>query len=301
MEPDMTLVKNGYHLLDQRDLEQRGDAESLFVMSDRLVRGIIVPQDKAAGWKLAIQAARLGHPVAIARCRFNGMLTKNCTIDQAINLMRECFNLGHAIAQKISISNKYFQCVLSWKAVIPNCKLSAGQNYPPAIFDLGRMNNNEHALGVNKEIAFDLYDKAAKLGYWKAAYEVGRCHEFGIGTKTNESEAIRYYRIAANKNYSGALLALGLCYSSGTFVERCYVMGAALMRIGGYAKKVFNTFENLSGDELAMVEALTTSLAFFTKDDAKRAVNFVCSRYPIDAEIVVSFSLPPLLIFPVAI
>jgi TPR repeat protein len=279
--------------LDQRELEQKGDAESLFVMSDRLVRGIIVPQDKAAGWELAIGAAQLGHPVAIARCRIKGMLTDNYTIDQAVKLMRKCFDLDHAIAQERCFCGFRNSHVQHLKLIIHDCELSAKQNYPPAIFKLD--------LGINKKNAFDLYNKAARLGYWKAVYAVGTCHEFGIGTEINKSEAIRYYRIAANKNYSSALLALGLYYSSGTFVERCYVMGAALMRIGGYTKKVFNTFENLSEGELAMVEALTTSLAFFAKGVAKRAVDLVCSHNPIDAEIVVSFSLSPLLILPVAI
>jgi TPR repeat protein len=45
----------------------------------------------------------------------------------------------------------------------------------------------------------------------------GICLEIGLGTSSNESEAVKYYQIAAKKKNSDALLNLGYCYDMGIF------------------------------------------------------------------------------------
>lgn len=64
------------------------------------------------------------------------------------------------------------------------------------------------------------YDKA--FAYFKFAEEqnvisegLGVCYEYGLGVEENETEAFKYYTLAANDNYTAAKYRLGLCYRYG--------------------------------------------------------------------------------------
>lgn len=64
------------------------------------------------------------------------------------------------------------------------------------------------------------YEKA--FAYFKFAEEqgvisegLGLCYEYGLGVEENETEAFKYYTLAANDNYTAAKYRLGLCYRYG--------------------------------------------------------------------------------------
>lgn len=88
------------------------------------------------------------------------------------------------------------------------------RGYPYAALMIGNYYLYNH--GGEKE-----YNKA--LEYYKFAEEheclnegIGICHEFGFGTEENNTEAFKYYNLAAEKDNVAAMYRLGLCYKYGT-------------------------------------------------------------------------------------
>lgn len=64
------------------------------------------------------------------------------------------------------------------------------------------------------------YDKA--FHFFKFAEEqniisegIGLCYEYGLGVEESETEAFKYYSLAANENHTTAKYRLGLCYKHG--------------------------------------------------------------------------------------
>lgn len=53
----------------------------------------------------------------------------------------------------------------------------------------------------------------------EAQYQLARHLQEGIGTEKNENESIRYFKLSANQNHQGALLALASYYASSPLVD----------------------------------------------------------------------------------
>ena len=51
-------------------------------------------------------------------------------------------------------------------------------------------------------------------------YNVGVSYENGDGVDKNMTEAVRYYRLAADQGYADAQYKLGVCYFSGDGVKK---------------------------------------------------------------------------------
>jgi TPR repeat protein len=60
-----------------------------------------------------------------------------------------------------------------------------------------------------------LLDEAAKQGHAGAQFLLGNCYQFGRGVPLEYSEAIKWYRLAADQNNSDAFAALGMMYHDG--------------------------------------------------------------------------------------
>jgi TPR repeat protein len=58
--------------------------------------------------------------------------------------------------------------------------------------------------------AFQYYQYAAERDYITEG--VGLCYQFGIGVESSDSEAFKYFSIAAGRNFSAAKYRLGICY-----------------------------------------------------------------------------------------
>jgi TPR repeat protein len=93
--PNVSLERGHYHQLSPRELYQLEDAEALFERGRRNFFGVFVAKDKDAGWKLNIEAAKLGHPVALAACFRKGQGTAK-NPNRAIEIYRASAERGHA-------------------------------------------------------------------------------------------------------------------------------------------------------------------------------------------------------------
>lgn len=61
--------------------------------------------------------------------------------------------------------------------------------------------------------AFEYYQYAAERNI--VSEGIGVCYEYGFGVEENETEAFKYYTLAADNNYTAAKYRLGLCYKYG--------------------------------------------------------------------------------------
>eukprot|EP01018_Ginkgo_biloba_P016114 Gb_35649 [translate_table: standard] len=107
---------------------------------------------------------------------------------------------------------------LSWIMVEKyRMNAKAGQKYDEVLLMAAEYFANFNGLKHDFSRAFSLIHDAAERGYAEAQWKVGLFHELGLGVKRNESEAVKWYEDAKNKNDLSALVELGRFYH----LERC--------------------------------------------------------------------------------
>jgi TPR repeat protein len=94
--PNASLERGHYHQLATSELDKLNDAEALFERGWRLRGGIGVANDAKGGWSLTIEAAKLGHPVALGVCSDFGRGTAK-NHNRAVELYRASSARGHVI------------------------------------------------------------------------------------------------------------------------------------------------------------------------------------------------------------
>lgn len=68
--------------------------------------------------------------------------------------------------------------------------------------------------------AVKCYLKAAECGHADAQFNLGVCYQSGTGVEKNMAEAAKWFSKAAEQGHSSAQDSLGICYYSGTGVEK---------------------------------------------------------------------------------
>src|ERR1019366_4690507 len=81
-----------------------------------------------------------------------------------------------------------------------------------------------HAQGVPQDYteAVKWYRKAAEQNYALAQNNLGFCYDGGKGVEKNYAEAVKWYRKAAEQNHALSQYHLGFCYDGGRGVEKNY-------------------------------------------------------------------------------
>jgi TPR repeat protein len=106
---------------------------------------------------------------------------------------------------------------------------AADQGNPEAMFRLARI-LSKGAPGVDKnlEVAFKLYDAAARKGQVEAQNWLGYTYEHGLGVQQSYADAVEWYTKAADNGVAAAQSNLGLMYLAGKGVPRDYGKAFAL-------------------------------------------------------------------------
>ncbi len=94
IEADSSLERGHYHKFTIQDLEKLKDAEALFERGRRMRLGIGVKTNETVGWMFISEAARQGHPVALAFCSFFGKGTEK-NLQRAVQILRASAERGH--------------------------------------------------------------------------------------------------------------------------------------------------------------------------------------------------------------
>lgn len=92
---------------------------------------------------------------------------------------------------------------------VPSAMLRMGEYY---LYDYDSLNESEKA--------FAYFKKAAGHNWYNEG--LGICYEMGIGVEENETEAFKYYTLAANDGNVTGMFRTGLCYYNGVGVKQNY-------------------------------------------------------------------------------
>jgi TPR repeat protein len=88
---------------------------------------------------------------------------------------------------------------------------AAKLGFAPAQFELGKCYERDKTPNFNFEDAFGHYQKAAEQGFAPAQFKLGMCHDKGC----NPLEALRYFKMAAEQGLAEAQHQVGMHYSKG--------------------------------------------------------------------------------------
>lgn len=91
----------------------------------------------------------------------------------------------------------------------------ARNNHDGALVLFGKMYADGKGVPVDLEKAFELFNRAAKLGNPEAMVAVAALYSAGKGTDKNMKAAFEWFRKAAELNYSLAQFSLGIALAAG--------------------------------------------------------------------------------------
>ena len=74
---------------------------------------------------------------------------------------------------------------------------------------------NGRGMMANPSLAFDCYQRAARLGEVLGEYNFAFALQHGIGVQKNDPEAARFYKMAADKGYADAQCNYAILISGG--------------------------------------------------------------------------------------
>jgi TPR repeat protein len=103
---DPSLERPRYYALSFLQLEAIDDVESLFLRGDRLAIGAGVKRQVDEGWELIIEAAKCGHPIALALCFRRGKGTAVNT-EKAVELYRDAVKRGHPTGTRARVARTH--------------------------------------------------------------------------------------------------------------------------------------------------------------------------------------------------
>jgi TPR repeat protein len=87
-------------------------------------------------------------------------------------------------------------------------------------YSLGVAYANGYGVSEDKSEALRWWRKAADQGYIKAEFRLGVAYDLGDGVPKDEAEAARWYRKAADQGYAEAQFSLGAAYRDGAGVPK---------------------------------------------------------------------------------
>lgn len=117
----------------------------------------------------------------------------------------------------ISISTSLYSETLSTNKLEKSCD----KGNPKACFILGQRFLNGKHVQKNEKQAFKIFHEACeRFKEVSSCTNTGALYEFGVGTKRNYKEAIKFYTLACDKDNKSSCLNLGMLYSKGKGVKK---------------------------------------------------------------------------------
>ncbi|UZO03607.1 uncharacterized protein OCT59_024011 [Rhizophagus irregularis] len=113
----------------------------------------------------------------------------------------------HEVINYLNNHNLTLQEIYNW--------LLNDQENSNSIFLLGVFNHFGIEIKVDKQKAFELYQKAANTGHAFGITSLGYCYHYGIGTNIDHQKTFKLYQKTANLGNPRGLYNLGVCYNNG--------------------------------------------------------------------------------------
>ncbi len=197
---------------------EAGLADAMYHLGRYYKYAVGVPENPEEALKLFNKAAEANSAAGLTELALSyeqeyGGLEFDTT--KVLEYMTKAAEMGYTYAQYKLGSYYYYGLVeTDLNKAIEWYTKAYDQGYPYAALMLGEYYLYNMGGGETE------YDKA--FGYFKFAEEqnvisegLGICYEYGLGVEENETEAFKYFTLAANENYTAAKYRLGLCYKYG--------------------------------------------------------------------------------------
>jgi TPR repeat protein len=184
--------------------------------------------DHERAFHLYWQASKQNHPESTYKAAFayeNGTGTKR-DATRAVQFYRKAASLGDPYAMhRLALVLQHGQLgqtknpreAMTWLKRAAH--IAAESHYPRPLHDLAQCyekNGGSSAVIPDEAYAFDLYTKAAMLGFAPSQHRLGLCYEHGhLNCPKNAEASIAWYAKAAEQEHAEAQLALSGWYLTG--------------------------------------------------------------------------------------
>ena len=217
----LTFINSEKRLLNDSVDANRGSSSALFNLGTAYYNGDGVPKNRRKAINLWYEAAQQGN----VNAQFNlGLLFHYGTdveqnYKEAFEWYYKAAQQGHAKAQCNLglLYSKGLGVPENKQAAIKYYSLAADQDLPEAQHDLGFYYYVGDGVKPDIDKAISLWLKAAKQGYADSQNNLGYVYRT---IKHYYSEALKWYRLAADQNNAEAQYDLGIMYENGQGVKR---------------------------------------------------------------------------------
>ena len=232
---DDALLDLGYYYYDNGKYD---DALDCFALCDLKAVGLywamaniyeVYKQDYRNALFYYRMAAEMDYPDAIERLAeayLGDELGLEYDEKTALKLFKKAAKLGNADAQYnlgMAYACGYYGVTPDKDKAICWLKKSVKGENPMACVQMGLYYFYTVATESAYKKAFELFNEAYNLGEDEAIINIGLCYLQGKGTEENKKEAVKCFKIAAEKQNSGvAYHNLGICYENGFGVRKDY-------------------------------------------------------------------------------
>ena len=201
---------------------EAGDNEGIFALGRCYKQGVGTEEnwDKAIEW--FNKGAEKNDPSCLTEL---GMAYENGNgveenPQQAVAYMTKAAEQDYGYAE-YKLGDYYFfgygPCMEDNKKAVEWYEKSVANNIPMAMIRMGEYYLYDYD-GINEsEKAFTYFKKATEHEWYSEG--LGICYEMGIGVEENETEAFKYYSLAAENGNVTSMYRIGLCYYNGVGVK----------------------------------------------------------------------------------
>ena len=149
--------------------------------------------------------------------------------EYAMYNLANCYYYGNGVSKDLSIAKQWYQKSADKGhsgAKTKLTELTEQQDSPEALYQKGK----EYYNNSNYSEAVKYYRQAADKGNAQAQFDLGSCYERGRGVSRDLAEAFKWYKKSAEQGNKFAQYSLSLCYENGNGVTMNYSEAAKWVR-----------------------------------------------------------------------
>ena len=149
---------------------------------------------------------------------------KRLSLENCNNILKELFNQCsnyYIFDLKFKLNSDHISRLKDNDQIFQFYKLFLNKNYPSVEYFIGKC--YQFGLGTKRyqhEQAFKYFQLASLQNHADAQFNLGICYLRGRGTDKDEIQALKYFQLASHQNHADAQFTLGICYLRGRGTDK---------------------------------------------------------------------------------